>query len=320
MAILAGCSRDRPGGSSAQPSPAAGARFKIAGMGFATDQFFKLCQVGMTQAAKKENVDLVYGNNAGSLDKEISLVDTYVTDRVQAIVVAPTNSKASEPALERASHAGIKIVTYDTGLNVDFPVANIKSDQVGLGRSTGKEAAQYIREKMGGEAKVAIITYLSLLPETASQRNQGFEEEIKQLPGVQIVAQQDAWLADKAIGVVEGILSAHPDVNLIWAANEGGTVGAVTAVRNDGKAGKIAVFGTDISDQMAGFLLADDNVLQAVTGQKPVEIGTLALETAVKALKNQPVEKQVLLPGQLFTRRNPDAVRKYQDYLRGIAQ
>jgi ABC-type sugar transport system substrate-binding protein len=319
VAILAGCTRDRSGGSNGS-APAAGSRIKIAGMGFENDQFFKLCEVGMSQAAKKAGVDFVYGNNASSLDKEISLVDTYATDRVQAIVIAPQNSKASVAALQRANQAGIKVVTYDTAIDAAFPVAVIRSDQTGLGSTTGKEAAQYIREKMGGNAKVAVISYISWMPEAATQRTQGFENEIKNMPGVRIVARQDAWMADKAIGVVEGILSAHPDVNLIWAANEGGTVGAVTAVRNDGKAGKIVVFGTDMSDQMAGFLLADDNVLQAVTGQKPVQIGEMALNTAVKAVHNQPVDKRVMLPGQLFTRRQPDEVRKYQAYLRSVAQ
>lgn len=173
---------------------------------------------------------------------------------------------------------------------------------------------------MGGKAKVAIISYISLLPEPAGERTKGFEDEIKKLPGVEVVARQDAWMAEKAVGVVEGILTAHPEVNLIWAANEGGTVGSVTAVRNAGKGGQIAVFGTDISEQIAGFLLANDNILQAVTGQKPFEIGTQAIVTAVKSLRNEKVEKAVRLPGMLFARRQPEAVKEYQEYLKGLAK
>jgi ABC-type sugar transport system substrate-binding protein len=115
--------------------------------------------------------------------------------------------------------------------------------------------------------------------------------------------------------MVENILTAHPDVNIIWAANEGGTVGAVTAVRNAGKAGQILVFGTDISEQMADFLLAEDGILQAVTGQKPFEIGDLAVQSALKALKGEKIEKKVSLPGILFTRAQPDEVKKYKQYL-----
>ncbi len=320
-----GCSMDKPGSDSAPRSPkpetgaaAAKSAYKIAGIGFQNDQFFKIIELGMTDAAKKQGVELALGNSAGALDKEISLLDTYLSQKMDAIVIAPYNSKSSIAGLKKAHDAGIKIVTYDSSIDADFPVSNIKSDQVSLGKLTGEAAAKYIQEKMGGKAKVAIITYLSLLPEPAGQRNQGFEEEMKKLPGVEIVAKQDAWLAEKAVGVVESILTAHPEVNLIWAANEGGTVGAVTAVRNAGKANKIVVFGTDISDQIAGFLLADDNILQAVTGQKPFEIGSQALDTAVKALKGEKVEAAGRLPGLLFTRRQPDEVKKYQDYLKGL--
>lgn len=323
LSMLVGCTMDKPGAPaptapSNPPTTGSATAYKIAGLGFQTDQFFKVVEFGMTEAAKKEGIKLSLGNSAGSLDTEISLVDTYVAQKLDAIVVAPTNPKASIPALERAHKAGIKVVTFDSAIDADFPVSNIKSDQEALGRATGEEAVKYIQEKKGGKAKVAIISYLSLLPEPASKRNMGFEKEITKLPGVQIVARQDAWMADKGISVVEGILSAHPDVDLIWAANEGGTVGAVTAVRNAGKAGKIAVFGTDISDQIARFLLSDDNVLQAVTGQKPYDIGSQAMETAVKALKGETVEKAVRLPGQLFTRRLPDEVKKYQEYLHGL--
>ena len=117
-----------------------------------------------------------------------------------------------------------------------------------------------------------------------------------------------------------GILTAHPDLDVIWAANEGGTVGAVTAVRSTGRAGRVVVFGTDMSEQIGGFLLAEDGILQAVTGQKPMEIGGRAVEAAVKSLRGEPVERQVSLPGVLFTRDRPEEVRRHREQLRGIGR
>jgi ABC-type sugar transport system substrate-binding protein len=319
LLALAGCRNPPPTTETGPPAPGVTARaYRVAGVGFQTDQFFKLIEQGMKEGAQKTGVELSLGNSSGALDKEMALVETYITRQMDALVIAPFNPKASIPALRRARDSGLKIVTYDSSIEADFPVSNIKSDQTALGRATGEEAAKYIQEKLGGKAKVALISYVAFLPEPARERNNGFLNAIKKLPGVEIVAQQDAWMTEKAVSVVDALLTARPDINLIWAANEGGTVGAVTAVRNAGKAGKVVVFGTDISEQIADFLLADDNILQAVTGQKPLEIGALAVETAVKALKGEPVEKQVALPGTLFTRRQPDAVRKYRDYLAGL--
>jgi len=119
---------------------------------------------------------------------------------------------------------------------------------------------------------------------------------------------------------VDNILTAHPDLDIIWAANEGGTVGAVTAVRDSGKAGQVVVFGTDMSEQIADFLLADENILQAVTGQKPFEMGFKALEAAVRVLNGEPVEKRVRLPGVLFTRERPDEIKQYKERLQELTK
>lgn len=326
LGSLAGCSnpdssaRSTPNPATSEGSAGAAKKFKIATIGFQDDQFFKLAEMGMRDAATKANVELFQGSSAGSTDKEASLIENYVTQQVDAIVIAAVNKKASIPALQRAHEARVKIITYDASVEADFPAANIRSDQISLGKLTGQVAHKYIKEKLGGKAKIAVITYLSLIPEMATERNKGFLDEVKKLPGVQIVATNDAWMADKAVTVVDDVLTRHPDLNLIWGANEGGTVGAVTAVRNAGKAGKVAVFGTDVSEQMCGFLLDKDNVLQAVTGQKPFEIGSLAVETAVKVLKGESVEKMTLLPGQLFSRANAQHVTEYREYLQGLSK
>jgi simple sugar transport system substrate-binding protein/ribose transport system substrate-binding protein len=116
------------------------------------------------------------------------------------------------------------------------------------------------------------------------------------------------------------ILTANPDVNILWAANEGGTVGAVMAVRNAGKAGKVVVFGTDIGEQICDFLLARDNVLQAVTGQRPYEIGKMALENVVRVLKGDSVQATISLPGVLLTRERPDEVQSMKARLQELSK
>ena len=320
VAFLAtsGCAARRPARPRPDQPPAA--KLRVAGIGFQDDQFFRQVELGMRAEADKLGVELLPGTSANSLDKEVALLDTQVAAKVDAICVAPLNPKSSIPAIQRAADAGIKVVTFDAYVASDVPVSSIRSDQSALGALTGAEARKHIQARLGGKARVAIISYVTLLAEPARQRTDGFINEIRALPGVQIVTRQDAWLAPKAADVVADILTAYPDINLIWAANEGGTVGAVTAVRASGKAGKVVVFGTDISTQMADFLLADDNILLAVTGQKPYEIGSLAVASAVKAVRGEPVPKHVSLPGVLFTRAKPDEVRKHREYLQGLAR
>lgn len=310
---LAGCNTapSETASSASGAPPASGAKKQIAAILMQDDQFFRLNQIGMEEAAKANDVQLLSASAGGALDKELNLVDTYAAQGVGAILISPLNSKGSAPALERAAKKGVKIVVYNGALDKDFPVASIVSDQVSLGETTGKNAAQWIQTKKGGQAKIALIEFNSLLPQSAL-RVKGFKQGLKGVPGAQIVAEQDAWLAPQAEKVVTDILNAHPDLDMVWAANEGGTIGAVTAVKNAGKAGKVAVFGTDMSDQMGDFLMAKDDILQSVTGQKPLEMGAAAVETAIKALNGKPVEKNKVLGGTLFKRGDLAAIKAFQ--------
>jgi ABC-type sugar transport system substrate-binding protein len=293
---------------------------RIAGIVFQEDQFFRLVLFGMRDAAGKNGVELLEANSSGKPDKEVGLINTYIANNVDAIVISPLSSRASVAALTRAHEKGVTIVTYNTPVEGDLAVSFVESDQVDLGASTGRAARAYIEHTLMGKAKIAIISGKSQIPEQAMMRINGFKDEVLKLPGVSIVSEQDAWLAEQATKKVGDILTANPDVDIVWAANEGGTVGAVMAVKNAGKAGRVAVFGTDISEQLSNFLLDDDGVLQAITGQRPFEIGSMAVDAAVKALKGQIVEKKTSLPGVLLTREKPDEIRTFRQRLKELSR
>ena len=287
-------------------------KLRVATIIFQEDQFFRLLEFGMGDAGAKAGVELFSANSQNKPDKEIQLVNTYIAKKVDAIVISPISAKASATALKRATDAGIKVVTVNTTVEGDAPVSYVESDQKDLGKKTGGEAAKYITEQLGGKAKIAIIAFKSAAAEQSNARTDGFKEQLAKLPGVQIVAEQDAWLPEMAVKKAGDILTANPDLNVIFAANEGGTIGSVMAVKNAGKAGKIVVFGTDTSKQISDFLLSPDNILQAVTGQAAFEMGAKSVENAVKVLKGEKVDAKVTMGGILLVRSKPDEVKAFQ--------
>jgi ABC-type sugar transport system substrate-binding protein len=294
-----GCRKSEPGG------------VKLAAIVFQEDQFFRLVLFGMRDAAGKAGVELLEGNSNNKLDKEIELVKTYVARKVSAILISPLSKTGSVAAVKLAHDKGITIVAHNTPLDADFPVAYIECDPTDLGRQTGLAARRYIQEKLGGKAKIAILAFKSQVPEQSNARVGGFLSEVRQLPGVEIVAEQDAWLPEMAIAKAGDILTANPGVDILYAANEGGTVGAVLAVKKAEKAGKVAVFGTDASEQLISFLESSDNILQAITAQRPVEVGRMAVEFALKALKGEPVPPKTYLKGICLWRGDPEGVKAY---------
>ncbi len=323
LALGAACESRSEGSrasDSSDPAPTTDAPVRIAGIIFSEDQFFHLIQLGMKHAAREAGAHLLLENSHSRPDREIALVNTYLTQGIDAIVISPLSFKGSYTALKRAVDQGARVVTYNTDVSGGLASSFIESDQFSLGASTGKVAREYIEQHLGGKAKVAILAFMRSAPETSLQRVNGFKSEVTQLPGVEIVAEQDAWLADMSVKKTGDILAANPDINVIWSANEGGTLGAALAVINTGRAGRIAVFGTDANEQLADLLLADDNTLQAITSQQPFEIGALAVHTAIKVVRGEPVQQQVSLPGILLTRSDPDGVRRFKTRLQELIQ
>jgi ABC-type sugar transport system substrate-binding protein len=310
LITLSGCSR----------TPEAGGKKRIAGILLQEDQFFRQIMFGMRDAAAKNGAELLEANSAGLPDKEVQLINTYIAAGVDAILVSPLSARASVAALSRAKEQGIAVITYNTTVEGDIPSSFVQSDQRDLGRATGKAAREYIEKSMDGRARVAILAFQSQLPETSTERVEGFKEEITKLPGVTIVAEQDAWLPEQAVKKVGDILTAHPDLDLIWSANEGGTVGSVMAVKNAGKAGKIVVFGTDTGEQIADFLLSPDNILQSVAGQSPYQIGGLAVESALKVIKGESVQKHIALPAVPLSRNDPAGIMAFKAQLKALTQ
>ncbi|NKB66531.1 MAG: substrate-binding domain-containing protein [Candidatus Latescibacteria bacterium] len=300
------------------PQPEEPQRTKIAGIVFQEDQFFRLIQFGMQDVADRADIELLLANSSNKPDKEIQLVNTYIARQVDAIVISPLSAKASATALKKARDKGIAVITYNSTVEDDIATTYIQSDQTDLGAQTGLAARQYIEDHLNGQAKIATLAFKTLLPEQSNQRSGGFIDQVSQLPGVEIVSQQDAWLPETAIKKAGDMLTAHPDIDIIWAANEGGTTGAVLAVKNAGHQGEVAVFGTDANEQLIGFLLSEDNILQAVSTQQPFDIGSKAVDFAIRALGGEAVEKMVSVPGILLSRQEPDKVNAFRDELQKL--
>ncbi|MDD4219923.1 MAG: substrate-binding domain-containing protein [Sphaerochaetaceae bacterium] len=284
-------------------------RPKVAGVVFQEDQFMKLLQLGYKDTAEKAGFDFYPGNTNGDAAKEAEFLNTYVTQGYKGVAISPISEEASLKVLTDAANKGLLIGISNHEFNLPFLTGAFTSDNYNLGSTVGKAAAKYIKENLGGKATIAIVQFKTLLPEQSGARSKGFIDQVKDLPGVKIVTDQDAWMQDKAITIAGDIITAHSDVNLIFAANEGGTIGSTMAVKNAGKAGKIAVFGFDGSEQIVQLLKDPANVLQAAIAQDPYNIGVKTMESVVKAVKGEDYSstkgQSFIVPGILLERANP---------------
>lgn len=214
------------------------------------NEFFVTMADG-ARAHHAENADayelIVNGiKNETDLAQQVALIDQMIASGVDAIVLAPADSKAVVPAVARAVRAGIVVVNIDNKLD-DAVLAeyDLSIPFVGPDNFLGAEAVgEYLAERLTPGTAVGI---LEGVPTTynSQQRTAGFRKAMEDA-GMDIVAQQSAqWDQTIAITVASGMLVQHPELEALLAANDNMALGAVAAITQSGRTGEVTVVGFD---------------------------------------------------------------------------
>ena len=286
----------------------------IAGIVFQNDEFCRILQQGYQAAADDYGINLLLGNSNDSVDKEIELVNTYVASEVDGICISIMDADASVTALKAAYDAGVSVAITNTVLNADFPVCTVESSQSDLGKYSGMYAKEVLSAEADKTYKIGIIEFATLIPGNSNPRVEAF---LKELDGLdyEIVSRQEAWTSEMALQVCTDMLTANPDIDVVFGNCDPNTVGATMAISNLGLAGKVKVFGIDASDQICGFVLSDDNILQGTVAQEAYNMGYIAMENLIKSLTGKTVEKHIYVAPVQLNRADAAAVQKYKDML-----
>ena len=235
--------------------------------------------------------------NEIDLAQQVALIDQMIASNVDAIIVAPADSKAMVPALARAVAAGIVVVNIDNRLDGDIlGEYGLEIPFVGPDNFVGAElVGRYIAERMNSGEEVAIMEGVPTAY-NSQQRTAGFQKAIEDA-GLKVVAQQSAqWDQTTAVTITSGMLVQNPNLAAIFAANDNMALGAVAAVTQAGKTGQIAVVGFDNISAIQQ-LIREGSVL-ATADQHADLLAVYGIEYALQALnsgttledKNTPVD------------------------------
>ena len=302
----------------APQTPLAAGDIVVAGVVFQDDQFMKSMVQGFQDAGTTLGVkQVIVGNSNNDQVKETELINTYMSQGVNGIAIAPLSPTVSIEALKQANDKGVVVALTNSGgfTDVTFITGGYMSDNTANGAAVGDAAVKYIQDNnMTGTIKVGIIDYDAQKPEESSLRYGGFESALKKANiDYTVVAHQSAPLQDAALTATADMITANSDIQIIFACNEGGTIGAAQAVKLAGKTGQIAVFGYDGSDQITSMIIAGD--LQAAIAQDPYGQGVAAMTDLVNFLMGKPgasVGKLTIAPGIVLSATDKAAVNTWR--------
>jgi ribose transport system substrate-binding protein len=235
------------------------------------------------KTAQKHGVELITMAGAETTDigGQIKAMEDLIQMKVDLIGVAPIDSKGIIPAIEKANRAGIPVVTFTQDAEGGDVVCYINPDE----EKGGRLAGEYIVEYLSGKGKVAIIEGF---PGSTANRDRlsGLLPALKKAPGIKIAAQIPGnWARDQGMKVMSDILTANPDLDLVFCMNDEMALGALEAVKARQKLGKIQIVGYNgakeaVEHVYAGNMLADVCIYTE-------KIGILFTEWSIKIVKGE---------------------------------
>ncbi|MDJ0752717.1 MAG: sugar ABC transporter substrate-binding protein [Ardenticatenaceae bacterium] len=266
------------------------------------NDFFKNMEEGaVAHAAARGDVELIpLGiQNETDVEAQIALVENLIAQSVDAIVVAPADSRALIPILAQASEAGIVVVNIDVEMDPEaMAEAGIDVPFVGPDNRAGaKMVGDVLAAELGEGAKVIILEG-NPGAENAAQRAAGFADAAAE-GGLEVVASQTAyWETDEAFELVSNLLTANPDVTGIMASNDSMALGAVQAVESMGLSDSVTIVGFDNIAPIQPLVI--DGTVLATLDQFGAEMAANGMDVAMEMLAGETRTGWIKTPIQLI--------------------
>lgn len=294
------------GGACADPQEASGSPEVALIMKSLANEFFSTMADGARRhQAEDGSYELVVNGtrNEGDLAQQVALVEQMMSRGVDAIVIAPADSKALIPVLARAQSAGVAVVNIDNRLDADaLAGAGVSIPFVGPDNREGARAVgAVLDEALGAPAEVAIIEGIPTAF-NSQQRRAGFEDAMAAGGHEVVDVQSGGWEQAAASVVAAGMLRAHPDLGALLCANDSMALGAVAAVNQSGREG-VRIVGFD-NIQAVRELVQQGRVL-ATADQHADQLAVYGIEAALGILRGEtPADRKT--PVDVVTRESSD--------------
>ncbi|MFS0666364.1 ribose ABC transporter substrate-binding protein RbsB [Peribacillus frigoritolerans] len=254
--------------------------------------FFVSLKDGIEKKAKEKGMKVTVVDAQDDTAKQISGIEDLILQKVDVLLVNPTDSAAISSAVKDANDAGIPVITIDRSSDEGDIETFIASDNV----AGGEMAAEYLVKELGEKAKVVELEGVSGASATR-ERGKGFHNIAdKQL---EVLTSQTAEFdRTKGLNVMENILQGNKDIQAVFAHNDEMALGAIEAIKAAGK--DIIVVGFDGNDD--ALKAVENGELNATIAQQPALIGEEAINAAEKILKGDKVDDTISVPLKLVTK------------------
>lgn len=266
--------------------------------------FYSSVSCGAQAEADKLGLEFVtQGDPTFAVDKQTAIVNALIADKPDAIMISITDPEAMIGPLQEAKDAGIQIIGIDGDLTDESVMAtNIQSDNI-IG---GQLAADALAAAIGPEGGEVLLLNQAAGSLIGDARAKGFEDQLAaKYPNIKSLGQQYTQnAADKAAGIVSAAAGSNPNLKGVYTMNTNNTQGAITGIAEAGRTGDVKLVGYDTSDPIVQGLR--EGAIDGVVVQYPYGEGVLGVQSAVKLLNGESVDRLQTTPFVIATPDNVD--------------
>ncbi|MDR6235065.1 sugar ABC transporter substrate-binding protein [Pseudomonas oryzihabitans] len=267
------------------------------------DNFLTYLREAMADEAKREGgVQLQFEDARGDVVRQLSQVESFVNQKVDAVVVTPVDTAATRNMTAAAKKAGIPLLYVNRRPQEELPagVVYIGSNE----KLAGRLQMEALAQKMGGKGNLAIM--LGLLSNDATHgRTAGVKEVLAKYPDIKVVEEQTAeWQRDKGMDLMSNWLTSGRQIDAVASNNDEMAIGAAMALRQAGKQPGKDVFIGGVDGTPDGLAALQRGLLTVTVFHDAKGQGRAAIENAVKAARKESVPAVVDIPFELVTADN----------------
>ncbi len=261
-----------------------------------SNTFFVTMQQAIEKKAEEMGAKTIVLNGGNDAAKDVTNMENLLSTGVDIVLYNPVDSDAAATVAQMAIDKDVQIISLDRGVNGAEVISHIASDNVYGGRI----ATEKLIELIGGKGVLAEIQGMAGAS-AANDRHQGFLEATEAAGEDIVVADSQIgdWDTTKAMGIMENMMTAHPEIQGVFCANDNMAIGAVQAAQ---QAGRTDIFIIGFDAEQVALDAIEAGSMYGTIQQQPALMGELGVENAIKYLNGEDIEAFIGAPVALVTK------------------
>lgn len=253
------------------------------------------------EAEKNKNINFTYSDANGQTSMLIRQIEKFIKDKVDVIIIGTNDEEAVVPVISKAMSQGIAVIILDRGVKTENYSTFINSDNVNI----GKIGAEYIAKRLNGKGKVLLFEGLQKADVT-HLRTKGFMDEISKYKEIEVIKRTGNYLRKDAIKETEELVKNNISVDAIFSESDSMLSGVRSTYEKYGlDSSKVIMVGCDYTSE------AKEAIIKGTqTGSILFPLGGVeAIQTAIKIINKEKVDKHIVIPVKLVTKENVEIIK-----------